>query len=161
MNNRDFPLFFKSLLFISLLIVSTIDLQADEIEKIKSTITGYNNGIIYASKTDKSDHLKAYANEKIVMKFHLWLKSWHDNNLFMDAKIDDIAFKKIDFKDKKAIVITQEKWIYRYIDIKTKKEVQSKTKIDYKMRYELSKPNLKWIIQKIDVLSEKKSKNDL
>ncbi len=149
---------YKSLFILYAIILNTVNLEASEVDNIKSIISNYNNGIIYASKTDKSDHLKQYANEKIVTKFHLWLKSWHDNNLFMDAKIEDINFKKIDIANQKAVVVTNEKWIYKYIDIKTKKVVLPETGINYVVRYELLKQKTKWRIEKIDILSEKKVK---
>ena len=158
MKSKSYILVYKSLFILYAIMLNTVNLEASKIDDIKSTISNYNNGIIYASKTDKSDHLKQYANEKIVTKFHLWLKSWHDNNLFMDAKIENINFKKVNIADQKALVITNEKWIYKYIDIKTKKVVLPETKINYIVRYELLKHKTKWIIQKIDILSEKKVK---
>ncbi len=152
--------FLSVFLIYAIILTSFLDLNAnDEVKNIKSTIKSYNNGIIYASRDDNSDRLRSFANKKIVTKFHLWLKSWHDNNLFMDAKIKDINFTKVDLSNHKAVAITNEQWSYRYINIQTKKEVQPKTDINYTVRYNLSKEETKWIIQKIDVLSEEKRQN--
>ncbi len=141
--------------FIVLLLVPfLLNAQVDE-KDIKKVIISYNQGIIKAAKTSKTDHMSDYAKDDIVKKFHLWIKSWHDNNLFMDAKIIDIDFKNFDIKDNKAEAITNEKWVYKYIDIKVKKEVHKETNISYTIKYTLVKSGDKWIIQKIDVVSEK------
>jgi len=146
------------LLFISILLVPFfLNAQVDN-KDIKKVIISYNQGIIKAAKTSETDHMNSYAKEDIVKKFHLWIKSWHDNNLFMDAKIKDISFQKIDVKNNKAKVTTNEEWIYRYIDIKTRKQVLDATLVIYNMKYTLSKESNKWIIEKIDVISEKKEK---
>ncbi len=141
-----------------LLITTQASVYANVVEtSIEKVIVGYNQGIIKAARTSKTDHMKAYAKDDIVKKFHLWIMSWHDNNLFMDAKIVDINFKNIKVDGDKAFVITDEKWIYKYIDIKVRKEVHKKTSIMYTMKYTLVKEDDKWVIQKIDVLSEKQN----
>ncbi len=146
----------KLVLVFSLFIATEVSLYASSDDaNIRSTIVSYNKGIIEASKTGKTDHMLAFANEDIVKKFYLWVKSWHDNNLFMDADIIDINFNKIEIDGDKSSVITDEKWIYKYIDIKIRKEVLKKTNIAYKMKYILAKEKERWIIQKIDVLAEK------
>ncbi len=144
-------LFFISILFLPFSLNAQTATQ-----DIKKVIISYNQGIIKASKTSKTNHMKAFAKDEIVKKFHLWIKSWHDNNLFMDAKIKKLNFKKIDIMQQKAMVITDEDWLYRYIDIKTKKEAFKQTHIHYNIKYILSKEKEKWLIQKIDILSEKK-----
>ncbi len=144
-------------LFVILLAPFFLNAQVDN-RDVKKVIISYNQGIIKAAKTSKTEHMKSYAKEDIVKKFHLWIKSWHDNNLFMDAKIKDINFQKVEIKDSKAKVTTNEVWIYRYIDIKTRKQVLDATLMIYNMNYILSKENDKWIIEKIDVIFEKKEK---
>ena len=142
-------------LFFAVILLVPFSLKAQDDRDIKKVIISYNQGVIKASKTSKTDHMKDFAKDDIVKKFHLWIKSWHDNNLFMDAKIVDIDFKDLDIKDDRASVVTDEKWVYRYIDIKVRKEVHKETNISYNIKYTLSQSNDKWIIEKIDVLSEK------
>ncbi len=143
-------LFFILLLFVPFLLNAQVDEKA-----IKKVVISYNQGIIKAAKTSKTEHMKDFAKDDIVKKFHLWIKSWHDSNLFMDAKIIDIDFVDIKIKDAKAVVVTDEKWVYKYIDIKVKKEVHKKSSIFYTIKYTLSKSSNRWIIEKIDVVSEK------
>lgn len=142
-------------LFLITICLAPLSLNAQDDRDIKKVIISYNQGIIKAAQTSKTEHMKDFAKEDIVKKFHLWIKSWHDNNLFMEAKILDIDFKSVDIKDDRAFVLTDEKWVYRYIDIKVRKEVHKESNISYVIKYTLSNNSNKWIIEKIDVISEK------
>ncbi len=122
----------------------------------QEVIRKYNEGVITAARTSKSDHLYQFADKKIVTKFHTWLKSWHDNNLFMDAKLKSIQFLKTDITNNHATITTSEEWTYRYIDIKTRQIAMPATAISYTIRYELTHEQGKWYIKKIDVINETK-----
>ncbi len=145
------------LIFPLLLVAKEVGIKSDR--DIKKVIISYNQGIIKAARTSKSEHMREFAKDEIVDKFHLWIKSWHDSNLFMDASMVDIVFKPVNYFDDRAEVVTDEEWIYKYIDIKLKKEVQKLTNIKYSIKYTLSKDDSRWIISKIDVVSEEKRQN--
>lgn len=123
---------------------------------LREQVVGYNQGIIKAAKTSKVEHLKAFLTEQLVEKTMLWVKAYHDDNLFMDAIINKIEFDSIkpDRPNKSAVVKTKEQWRYRYINIKDKKEVHPPTKIFYEVKYTFILIKNQWIIKDVTVLNE-------
>mgnify|MGYP000444998740 CR=1 FL=1 len=125
---------------------------------IQRTIQQYNLGVIEAAKTGKVHQLYPYAKEEVVTKSYVWVMSWQENNLYMQAKIDSFAFKKIEVDKKHAKVTTNEVWTYRYYDAKNKKTAWPETRITYETEYLLFLHNRRWMIEKVTVISEKQEK---
>ncbi len=131
-------------------------------EELKHTILGYNQLIIDASKRNTISQdfkdLKTFhkfASKKVAQKLYIWIKSWQESALFMDAKLLDINFTKIDIVNKEfAKIETTEKWTYRYINGITKQEAHPDSNITYNMQYQLIKNDDRWVINNITVLSE-------
>ena len=125
---------------------------------IERTIQQYNIGVIEAAKTGKVHQLYPYAKEEVVTKIYVWVMSWQENNLYMQAKIDSFGFKQIEIDMKHAKVTTNEVWTYRYYDAKNKKTAWPETRITYETEYLLFLHNRRWMIEKITVISEKQEK---
>jgi len=121
---------------------------------IEKSVRLYNEAIIIAGKTGKTDAVKPFVSDKIATKTHLWIMAWHDDNLFMDAKLLKLDLKKTIVDRNRSRVITNEKWSYQY-DHATKKGYYPKKWIEYQMEYSLFLHHGKWIIDDIKVLSEK------
>ncbi len=155
------------LLFTSILFPSLSIANGDE-SRIKETIISYNRALIEAAKNpdflkDFGDERKfePFAEKRVAQKLYIWVKSWHENNLYMDAKLLKIVFENIKLKEKKAEVLTDEIWKYRYfrhIDINRTAQAWPPAKIHYRVKYNLLFKNGKWKIEKIKVLSEKEQK---
>ena len=152
---------FHKALFVAL--ICTIPLYSlDTKEAAKHTVLNYNQLIINASKRDTGskdfkdlENFQKVASKKVAQKLYIWIKSWQESALFMDAKLLDINFTKIDIVNKEfANINTTEKWIYRYINAITKKEAHPDNNITYQMNYQLTKKDNRWIVNKITVLSE-------
>ncbi|BBG66105.1 hypothetical protein NNO_1402 [Hydrogenimonas sp.] len=136
--------------------------------RIENTILSYNRALIEAAKdpnflkdfSDKS-RFEPFAEEKVAQKLYIWIKSWHENNLYMDAELLEIEFEKVDITDKKAEVSTREIWKYRYfrhVDINRTTEAWPPAKIYYKVKYLLNFTDGNWKIESIKVLSEREEK---
>lgn len=129
----------------------------DERKLIHDSIRGYTQGIITASKKDNVEHMEPYATEKRAQKLFVWLKSWHENNYFMDSAIDKIEFLSYKNNGKKAVVTTREKWRYRYIQIVTREVTQPWMQAEYIMRYVVLKDGKYWKIDEAEIVSEKQT----
>ncbi len=131
---------------------------ADETEDIKKVVVAYNFGIVKMAKSSTIEHMVNIISKKRANKLHLWIKSWHDNNLFMDTSLPKMEFTNVNIGKGVAKVFVNEEWLYRYINIKTKKITHPATRIIYTMKYELIKKNHGWIIDDVKTLSEKQEK---
>lgn len=125
---------------------------------IQKTITQYNLGVLEAVKTGKVHTLYPYAKEEVVTKIYVWIMSWQENNLYMQARIESLDFKKIEADQKHARVTTNEVWTYRYYDAKNKKMAWPETRITYETEYRLFLHNRRWMIDNVRVISEKQEK---
>lgn len=131
-----------------------------DIAVLREKVIGYNQGIIKAAKTSDVSHLSSFLTETLLQKTMLWLKAYHDDNLFMEAIVNEIIFKDIvpNKKEKSAEVVTYETWRYRYMNIKDKKEVYPPTKVIYDVKYSFILLEERWVIKEITILSEHQEK---
>jgi len=149
-------------------LLPSLTIASDERQEIKETILSYNHALIEAAKNpdflkEFSDITKfeTFADKRVAQKLYIWIKSWHENNLYMDAKLIEIKFEKIEPKTQRATALTDETWKYRYfrhIDANRTAEAWPPAKIYYRVEYALRFENGKWKIEKIKVLSEREQK---
>ncbi len=153
------PSFIKTT-FITLVVFLILPTHAfaDETEDIKKVVVAYNFGIVKMAKSSTVEHMVNIISKKRANKLHLWIKSWHDNNLFMDTALPKMEFTNVNIGKGVAKVFVNEEWLYRYIDIKTKKITHPATRILYAMKYELVKQNHGWVVDDVKTLSEKQEK---
>ncbi|WP_457641249.1 hypothetical protein [Persephonella sp.] len=139
-----------------------IDSSSSDTDKIKKVIKMYNHVVIHESKNRNLPDILTFKNmmkdlttDRIAEKLYIWIQSWHENNLYMDAYLEKMEFNKINITENSAEVFTDEKWRYKYIDVSIGKVVYPETEVNYKVKYDLIKKDNKWIIKRIKVLSEK------
>ncbi len=131
-------------------------------DAIKNAVLNYNQLIISSSNKNTAaidfkdlKNFQKFASKEVAQKLYIWIKSWQENSLYMDAKLLEINFTEIDSNNSKsAIVKTTEKWSYKYIDGKTKKLAWPDSNITYKVRYKIGKKDRGLVIEGIKVLSE-------
>lgn len=148
--------------------VSLYGASTNDDAKIKKVIISYNFMLIDAAKDpdflrkfEDKKKFEKYANERVAQKLFIWIKSWQENNLYMDAKLLDISFGKVVKKGNEAEVLTDEVWVYKYFRVIGKnetKEAYPPAKKYYKVKYTLKKSRGEWKIAKIDVFYEKEHK---
>ncbi len=134
---------------------------AEEIDErfIKQTILFYNDGIVEMARTSRVDHLDPFVEKEHLQTMLLWVKAWHDSNLFMDARIKTITVEDINLTGENlATVKARERWDYRYIQIVKKEEVWPLTQVEYENLYTLVKEKDRWKIRSVKVLSEKQER---
>ncbi|MBK3332769.1 hypothetical protein GWK41_06775 [Persephonella atlantica] len=136
--------------------------KVNEVEEIKNIVKVYNRIVIEESKNERHRDIRTFvkmmeeiATHDIARKLYIWIQSWHENGLFMNAKLNSIKFRAVNIKDKIAEVVTEENWTYGYFDRRINKQVLPQTRIYYKVRYRLKKLKDRWLITDIRVLQEK------
>ena len=126
---------------------------------IKQTILFYNDGIVEMARTSRVDHLDPFVEKGHLQTMMLWVKAWHDSNLFMDARIKTISVEDLNMTEEtNATVKTRERWDYRYIQIVKKEEVWPLTHVEYENLYTLVRVKERWKIHSVKVISEKQER---
>ena len=151
-SDRILSLSFK-LLFILFLTASFYGCKKQDTASIKKTVSDYNIGLIRAAKTGSIKSLKGIASNKILEKLKLWIASWRDSNLYMDAKLIKIRYKKIDISGQSASVQTSENWIFEYKKLQSNRIALPYKNIHYNMLYTLKKNTKRWLITAIKIIS--------
>jgi hypothetical protein len=75
----------------------------------------------------------------------------------MDSAIEKFDVVSVKQDGKKATVVTNERWRYRYIQIVTREVTQPWTRAEYTMKYDLIKAGPHWKVDEVKVLSEKET----
>jgi hypothetical protein len=155
----------KSLVLLIFLLFSTLKAD-DEYQKVKETVSMYQDMVITSSMSrqdlNNAEDLQAFEmilSQNLAQRLFVWLQAWHDDNLFMDAKVLNTDFKKVEVIQDKATVETEENWKFRYVSYisdKDVKEVEAPEKIYYNMHYNLVKVKGIWKIVEMQTLVEKK-----
>ena len=69
----------------------------------------------------------------------------------MESEIHTIDFRDIKAEGDKAAVNTDEDWSFRWLDYKTRQEVEPLKDEHYEMIYHLSKKDGKWLVEKVEI----------
>jgi len=161
-TREDMTVILKKLLILTALIYvySAIAEITDE-ERVKEVVKIYNHTVIEASKSKALPDIIRFKSMmsdittgRVAEKLYIWIMSWHENNLYMDAKLLDIKFTNITLNEKTATAFTDERWIYKYIDASRGTIAHPETEVRYKMRYDLVQKNGRWLINKIKIISQ-------
>ena len=150
--------FFNFTLALTCLSCAQIEKSQDRM-LVKDTIMSYNKLLIEAAKTGDTEPLKDLLIQREREKLNHWIASWHDSNVYMDGRLENIKFKNITISGNAANVITSEDWVYEYKNLETRQSVLPASAIYYEMEYILQRANKedkKWIIKEIKIKAEKK-----
>ncbi len=147
----------KKIVFILLVLISSSFAKIEEGREVfQSLVVSYNHGKIKAAQKNKFEHLKEYLTSEIFYRTLIWIESYQDSNLFMDALLLNMKFNELKKENHTATLETVEKWKYRYINTKTKEIVKKPQEVTYKLRYYfVLLKNGEWKINHIKILDEK------
>lgn len=165
-KGKDFSVISVFLFFIVTLAFTWLISSCAQIEKsqdrmlVKDTIMNYNKLLIEAAKTGNTEPLKDLLIQREREKLNHWIASWHDSDVYMDGRLENIKFKNITISGNAANVITAEDWAYEYKNLETRQSALPASSIHYEMEYILqkidNKDNKEWIIKEIKIKAEKK-----
>ncbi len=141
--------------------------QASPKKELLECIKRYNRNLIEAaadpSFTENFDNrrrLEECATKKVAQKLYIWIASWHENRLYMEAKLEKLELIRLNRSQDSAIAETKEIWIYRYKKIDSEGRVSAAhppSKMEYLVRYTLKKFPKGWKIAQIKILHEKET----
>lgn len=134
-----------------LILYSCASKDIDENREIKTIIAKYNNALIEAYKNQFFEPLKDVAAEDEVRKIEVIINSYLHGKQIMESEIHKIDFRDIKAEGDKAIVKTAEDWSFRWLDYKTRQEVEPLKDEHCEMIYHLSKKDGKWLEEKMEI----------
>lgn len=124
--------------------------------QLKIVIAKYNNALIEAYKNRFDSPLMEVAGEAEVRKIRTIVDSFLQSDEIMEAEVKRMDFKEIKIEAEKAEVKTSEDWQYRWVNVRTGKEVEPIKDIHYEMLYHLIKKDGKWLVENTEDIGEEK-----
>ena len=121
-----------------------------EEKRIKTVIAKYNIAVIEAYKNQYFDYLKESADEKEFRKIYVITIGFLQGNRILESELLSLAFKEIKIEDSVATVKTSEDWSYRWVDYRTREEVEPLKDLHYEMIYHLVKKDGRWLVEKAE-----------
>ncbi len=123
---------------------------------LKRTVIMYNKGLMEAHKNRSFDLLEKVALKKEVDRVRAFVNAYLGMGQMMEPDLKDLTYRDIGIEDGRATVRTIEDWSYRWIDVRTGREVEPLRGIRYEMEYHLVKRNGRWLVEKVRIISEEK-----
>lgn len=130
--------------------------RPDEKAALKIVIAKYNNALVEAYKDQSFEPLKAVAAADEVNKVDTIVSSYLQANQIMEADLRKVDFKDIKIEGDKATVKTSEDWSYRWVNYKTRQEIEPLRNVHYEMLYHMTKKDGKWLVEKVEETGEGK-----
>ncbi len=129
-----------------------------EKRELKQAVLRYNQLLEKVFIATDPTLIEPYVSTKEIGKIARYVLFLKESNKEMEAKLKEIEFKSIVIKGKKGLIKTNERWAYRYFDIKTKRQIEPWKEVSYLMNYTLYKNSNHWFIGEASVEKEKEIK---
>ncbi|MBI4972684.1 MAG: hypothetical protein HZC16_02565 [Candidatus Omnitrophica bacterium] len=122
----------------------------DEEAELKTVVAKYNNALIEAYKNQFFAPLQEVTSEDEFRKVNIVVSSFLQGSRIMESELHRLDFKEIKIEKDEARVRTSEDWSYRWVNYRTRQEIEPLKEIRYEMLYHLVKKNNKWLVDKVE-----------
>lgn len=142
---------FAALLFFLLALVFIICFVSQgEMREVKNLVITHNSVLQKAHFELKSGMMENLTSEKKFRKIDNYMAYLYKNKKSLKADIKDIKFESIEIDKDKAVAVTQERWLYNYVDPLTKLPVSEVYDVHYGNTYYLKKTHGRWVVDDLE-----------
>ncbi|MFZ3072775.1 MAG: hypothetical protein WA162_06005 [Thermodesulfobacteriota bacterium] len=141
------------IIIVSLAITSCKTVNPEE-DAVRKSIGRYNLAIVIAYRDLNMEPLKAVTIEAHSNKVNSIIEAYLSGDEIMDSELLKLTFNDIKIEENKAEAVTSEDWKFRWVNIKTREEVEPLKDIHYEMLYHLVKKDGKWLVEKVEEAKE-------
>ncbi|NPB08459.1 MAG: hypothetical protein GXN96_05975 [Aquificae bacterium] len=123
----------------------------------QEAVERYLSGLEKALNTGRALYVRDAATEKLVTRLQVWLDAWYFPGYRIEAKLVDFNIEKESLSEAHGVIVTTERWTYRYLYRDTGEEALPLQKITYKIEYWLRRESSGgWRVYRINILKEVK-----
>jgi|Deesub1362A_J573_1020465.scaffolds.fasta_scaffold02688_4 hypothetical protein len=119
--------------------------------EIKNAVIAYNRQLIEALSTANAGRLQYFATPEEIGRVDAYILYLKKDKKLLISDIKELRFLKIERTDNEAKVWTEERWVYYYIDFKTRQRLTEDETVHYKNLYTLIYKEGHWMVDKIDI----------
>jgi hypothetical protein len=123
--------------------------------EIKNAVIAYNRQLTEALSTANAGRLQYFATPNEIGRVDAYILYLKKDKKLLVADLKELKFLKIERADKEAKVWTEERWVYYYIDYKTRQRLSEDETVYYKNLYILRYQQGHWMVDKIDIKEQR------
>jgi hypothetical protein len=136
--------------FLILVVILFIYGCSSEKNKIKNLVIVYNQVLIDAYLRPEPKLMELFVSKEELIRIESYIFYLLKKNRILKCDIKELNFERISIKDKEAEVFTKERWVYRYLDARTRKPISKDYDITYSNVYYLKRKGDRWIVDRLD-----------
>lgn len=147
---RWFFIFVQVLLLLSLTMVSGCGWP--EKKQVRETVRLYNEKKILALKRPEPELMDTLTTKREKQRVLMYILYQYQKKVVIDARLLKLETVKTEVNGNKATVQTKEEWVYKKLDVDTRKPVKKEEKIYYDGTYSLEKTKEgRWVVADLKI----------
>ncbi len=123
--------------------------------EIKNAVIAYNRQLTEALSTANAARLQYFATLNQIGRVDAYILYLKKDKKLLVSDLKDIEFLRIETEDDTAKVWTKERWVYHYIDSKSRQRLTKDEQIYYKTLYILKFQDGHWMVDQVKIEQER------
>lgn len=123
--------------------------------EIKNAVIAYNRQLIEALSTANAGRLQYFATLNQMGRVDAYILYLKKDKKLLVSDLKDLEFLRIERKGDTARVWTKERWVYHYIDLKSRQRLTKDEEIHYRTLYVLKFQDGHWMVDQVKIEEEK------
>jgi len=145
-------IFIPALVMALILPVTVAGCSWTEKKKVQETVRLYNEKLILALKRPEPELMDSLTTKREKQRILMYILYQYQKKVLIDARLLKLEPGKTEVKGNKATVQTREEWVYKKLDVDTRKLVRGEEKVFYDGTYSLEKTeDGRWVIAELKV----------
>jgi len=121
-----------------------------EARKVKNVVTFYNKVLIDAYQRPNSSLMENFTSIPERVRIDNYISYLLKDNKLLKGEIREFTFENVSIKGDEAEVITKERWVYSYMDSRTRKPLSKEYDATFANTYYLRKLKGRWVVNNLD-----------
>ncbi len=140
---------------LALVVLLVLSVACSGRTEIKNAVIAYNRQLIEALSTANAGRLQYFATMGQIGRVDAYILYLKKDKKLLVSDLKDLEFLKIQRRDDTAKVWTKERWVYHYIDLKSRQRLTKDEEIHYRTLYVLKFQDGHWMVDQVKILQEK------
>jgi|GEM_PF-1540812 hypothetical protein len=121
-----------------------------EVRKVKNLVTVYNKVLIDAYLRPEPRLMENFTSKREYIRIESYIMYLLKNNKMLKGDLKELVFESVRVKGDEAEAVTKERWVYMYIDARTRKPVSKEYDAIFLNTYYLKKQGGRWVVDRLE-----------
>jgi hypothetical protein len=121
-----------------------------EKRKVENVVTVYNEVLIDAYLRPNPKLMQNFTSTRERIKIESYMSYLLKENKIFRGDLVEMNFEDVKIKEDEAEVLTKERWLYMYIDARTRRPLSKEYDTVFSSTYYLKKIKGRWVVDRLD-----------